>query len=636
MSTPEQQSVPSAVDLLNAVRAHIAVLDGAGVIVLVNDGWTQCRVASVLQGNQLRVGDNYLTACEAAAGPWGEEARAVSVGVRRVLSGQASEFNLDYPCQEPDEQRWFRMTVTPLSLASDRGALVMHTDITERKRAEGALLESERRFRAMVENSWEAISLIDREGRIIYTSPSASRLLGYAVDELEGMNLFAYLHPDDLPTVNAAFSDLVHVPGAVRSAQYRFLHKNGTWLWLEGTGANLFDEPSVRAIVANYRDITRRHAAEAALRESEQRYRLLAEYSTDLISRHTLDGVYLYASPACRALLGYEPEELIGKAVSDFFHNEDWQNLCRTVGNVLEQSAPFTASYRLRHRDGRYVWFETTSTIVRDPATGQPAEIIGVSRDITGRKRAEDLAHQQQMELAHISRLSSMGEMATGLAHELNQPLTAIAHYADACVQTVEGSQAAEAERVLSWARKIADQAERAAQMIRRLRGFIRKTESYRARVELADLVHEAVDLMETDARLHGIRIQSVMEETRPLRVDTIQIEQVMVNLIRNALEAMADNEAERRIITVRGTIAGSMAEVAVEDQGRGIPDEYFGRVFEPFFTSKSEGLGLGLSISRSIIEDHGGQLWVTRNSERGMTFRFRLPLNSGEPTSAS
>jgi C4-dicarboxylate-specific signal transduction histidine kinase len=244
-----------------------------------------------------------------------------------------------------------------------------------------------------------------------------------------------------------------------------------------------------------------------------------------------------------------------------------------------------------------------------------------------------------------------MGEIATGIAHELNQPLTAISNYAESCSRAIaargpEGSSSSGADTVstrgadavsrgadadaklLSWIEKISNNTHRAAEMIRRLRSFTRKSEPTRSTIEASELVSETIELIEAETRLKSFRVRWQPQSNLWVRVDRIQIEQVLVNLLRNAYEAMAGNVGDERRVTIGLTRRADKVEISVEDVGEGIAAENQERVFDAFFTSKPNGVGIGLAISRSIVEDHGGRLWVEPNPERGVTFRFTLPLS--------
>lgn len=245
---------------------------------------------------------------------------------------------------------------------------------------------------------------------------------------------------------------------------------------------------------------------------------------------------------------------------------------------------------------------------------------------ILERARADERARRQSAELAHVARLATMGEMASGLAHELNQPLCAIVNYTEACLQLLDGKSAPpELRQAIA---EVAKQSERAGEVIRRLREFVRRREPRRVDVEVNAAVREVLGLMSTELRQHEVKVKLHLgQRLPPVLADPIQIQQVLVNLVRNAVDAMAETGRERRSLRIRTCRRGSFLELRVQDAGRGISAEAGERVFDSFFTTKPHGLGMGLSISRTIIELHEGRIWATPNPSVGVTFHITLPL---------
>jgi signal transduction histidine kinase len=248
--------------------------------------------------------------------------------------------------------------------------------------------------------------------------------------------------------------------------------------------------------------------------------------------------------------------------------------------------------------------------------------------EIAERKRAEDQARSHRNELARVGAVVVMGEMATSLAHELNQPLTVISGCAQMCLDKLT-SKAAKPQALRDPVEQIAEQAQRANDIIRRVRGFIAKGDEERGRIDVNGVIHDLLNLLQSDAREHESALEfEVTEALPPVWADTIQIQQVVLNLAHNAFEAMAESKPARRCLTIRtSALADGTVEVAVGDTGRGISAAVLDQVFEPFYTTKPSGLGMGLAISRSIIEGHGGRLWATSDGENGTVFRFVLPV---------
>jgi len=252
---------------------------------------------------------------------------------------------------------------------------------------------------------------------------------------------------------------------------------------------------------------------------------------------------------------------------------------------------------------------------------------MGIATDITDRKQTAEVSRQQEERLQRTSRLITMGEMASTLAHELNQPLSAIANYCAGCVTRMQ-SDKWKPEDVLAAMQKASFQADRAGKIIRRVREFVKKSEPRRSAVRLTDILDDALGFADIDARRTGIKLVADIEpDLPPVFADRIMIEQVLLNLIRNGLDAMAETLPEQRLLVVRARSFGEDAvEVAVIARGHGISEEGRQRQFTPFYTTKTEGMGMGLNICRSIVEFHDGRLIVDENPEGGTIFSFTLP----------
>jgi two-component system, LuxR family, sensor histidine kinase DctS len=266
-------------------------------------------------------------------------------------------------------------------------------------------------------------------------------------------------------------------------------------------------------------------------------------------------------------------------------------------------------------------------TFLNDP-TGNVEYIICTGLDITERKQAEDLARQRLLELAHVSRLSTLGELAANIAHELNQPLGAITTYSDTCLRALS-APTSDFQTIRPILKEITTQAERAAKIIRHLRNFVRRKEQEWAPMAINELVQEVKDIIQVEARWHEITIDLALQTSLPIITgDALLIQQVLLNLVRNAFDAMLSGPCKERKLRIQTRqILEGMLEVAVHDTGPGLDQEFREKIFEPFFTTKQDGMGMGLAICRSIIEAHGGELTATSNHKAGTTFRLRLPV---------
>lgn len=275
--------------------------------------------------------------------------------------------------------------------------------------------------------------------------------------------------------------------------------------------------------------------------------------------------------------------------------------------------------------------FPIEASISQAVVSGQRVLTV-VLRDISERRRVESELQTTQVKLAHIARLSTMGEMASGLSHEINQPLTAIATYSQALENMLRAEQPPDRDEIRDVLRQISSQALRAGEVIRRLRTMIKAREPDFRTIDCLDLVNEVYALAEIDARLHRVELRTAGDcRGMKIRGDAVQLQQVLINLIRNAMDALGDLPAERRTITLHVEGHGDTAEFRVVDHGPGVPAELLERMFSPFFTTKPQGTGLGLAISRSIVEAHRGRLLHEATPGGGATFSFSVPLYATE-----
>jgi PAS domain S-box-containing protein len=407
---------------------------------------------------------------------------------------------------------------------------------------------------------------------------------------------------------------------------------DGSYAYVYDRGFVIFDEEQkpVR-MVGSIIDVTALKTTEQKLRESDERFRLAARATRDAIWDWDRKRNYVWRSKGFQSLFGYAADQITPDLDwwTERIHPDDRESILAQLP-ALENSSSQQCiyEYRFRRADGSYADVIDRGFVMLDE-DGTAARLVGSIMDISERRRAEELAHMHQAELAHRSRISTMGEIATGIAHELNQPLTAISNYAESCTRAIASGGGDNDAKLLNWIGKIANNTHRAAEMIRRLRSFTRKGEPTRVTLEARELVAETMDLLEAETRLQSVRLKwKPPKGSLPVRVDRIQIEQVLVNLLRNAYEAMAGNQSDDRSVTIAVVRQADKIEVSVQDVGEGIDAENLERVFDAFYTSKPSGVGIGLAISRSIIEDHGGRLWVEANPDRGVTFRFTVPLS--------
>jgi two-component system, LuxR family, sensor kinase FixL len=364
-----------------------------------------------------------------------------------------------------------------------------------------------------------------------------------------------------------------------------------------------------------------------ALRESEARFRSMADTVPVLMWMSGPDKLCTFVNQGWLAFTGRTIELELGDGWSGGIHPEDRERILETYTKAFDARLRLMMDYRLRRFDGEYRWVLDTGA-PRFDSQGAFLGYIGSVIDITDRKRAESELRIQREELAHVTRLSTMGELAASLAHELNQPLTAILSNAQAAQRFLakDPTNLKEMNEILQ---DIVNDNSRAGEVIKRMRTLVKKEAPDFSPLDIGSVISDVVLLAHSDAILHNVRLLlEVSPDLPPVRGDRVQLQQVVLNLILNAFDAMADCPASQREIKVRaGRSIGRMLMVAVSDKGTGISEEHRETIFHPFYTTKHSGLGMGLSISRTIIEAHGGRLSAENNPDRGATFYFSIPV---------
>jgi len=363
----------------------------------------------------------------------------------------------------------------------------------------------------------------------------------------------------------------------------------------------------------------------AALRASEERFRAMFEAAPIGVITVDAGGYLLQANRAFAEMLAVDGRELHAARLDASIAPEDRPRIERDLAALRDgQRTALQLDVELRRRDGTAVAVHGALAAIRDEAN-QFLYAIGMVEDVTDRRRAEEQVRQHQEQLAHVLRVTTMGGMVAELAHELNQPLGAIVNFANGTSARLRQSGADPA--VADAVGRIAAEGMRAAEILRRVREFVRPGGVPTEQVDLNGLVRESTQLIESDAQRHRIPVRLRLDPALPaVRLDRIHVEQVLLNLLRNAIDAMRASPGRDHELVVQTACAGDGVEVHVRDTGVGLPDGASDRIFDAFFTTKPGGLGMGLSISRSIVEAYGGRLWARGNADCGATFAFSLP----------
>ena len=343
--------------------------------------------------------------------------------------------------------------------------------------------------------------------------------------------------------------------------------------------------------------------------------------------RLTKDSRVAFASPSYRAFFGKSDAEVIGQPFDIVIHEEDEAAWSAAWKQAWERCAGVHTESRVMTAQG-WRWLAWSAQCLPERCDVFGDTLILVARDVTDRHRAEDQARAHLQQLAHVSRVASMGEMASAIAHEINQPLAAIANFASASVRLLR-SGAASNDQALSAMERVASEAERAGEIVRRMRSFVRSEEGELAAITPHELVDHVLRLSSADARQRGVAVVADVPLSLPeVLADPIQIEQVLLNLVRNAIEAIDGGMTRERTVRLQAVVRddADVVEFIVSDTGPGLQADQLERVFDAFYTTKRDGMGIGLALSRSIAEAHGGKLWATSPRGEGARFHLRLP----------
>ncbi len=473
-----------------------------------------------------------------------------------------------------------------------------------------------------------ALLILDREGRITRWNSGAEHLTGWPDSEIVGQHVSSLYSAEDV-AVGMPARDLAAARAKGRSEEKAFrVRKDGSPFLTHVTLTHLRDRDGAdRGFAVVLRDATERLASERALIAREAHLRSILETVPDAMVVIDEDARIQSFSTAAVRQFGYQPSEVVGRNVSMLMpepyrtqHDGYMQRYLKTGERRIIGIGRVVVGQR---RDGSTFPMELA---VGEMHSGGVRYFTGFIRDLTERQQTETRLQELQSELVHMSRFTALGEMASTLAHEINQPLTAIANYLKGCRRILQRMEGEQVPMLRDAVNQAAEQALRAGDVIRHLREFVARGESDRHIENLPKLLEEASALALIGAKEMGVRVTFELDPAaRLVLADRIQIQQVLLNLIRNAIEAMQESGRRELVVATELLSADGLAEVRVSDTGPGIPADIASQLFQPFVTTKKHGMGVGLSICRTIIESHGGKIWADTEPERGTTFRFTL-----------
>jgi PAS domain S-box-containing protein len=509
-------------------------------------------------------------------------------------------------------------------------AMALSAGMAERRRAEEALRESEARINLAANAANLGLWVWNLRDDELWVTEKWRKLFGFAESEPVNFGqLTQRVHPEDRELMKQRVQHMLEDGGVDRESEYRITRPDGSTRWIAGYGGVELDErgkPSLARGVS--RDITERKIAEEELRETQERMELAASAAELGMWMWDIVRDEIWITDKGRDLFGVRPSEKIDfDRFRNILHPEDRESVLKALETSRRTGAEYRVEYRVVLASGQIRWIAGRGHVEFN-SDGQPVRMRGCSLDITGRKQAELEAACHRNEMAHLSRVTMLGELSGSLAHELNQPLAAILSNAQAAQQFLKEDvfDVNELRQVLA---EIVAEDKRAGEVIRHLRLLFRKGEVGQrfGNLDINEVVQDVLKLMRNDLMNQSVTVQTELAENLPaVQGDRVQLQQVLLNLVLNGCEAMIDcDSSERQLLIISGLENGAV-HVSVTDRGGSIPEETMERVFEPFFTTKADGMGLGLSVCRTIIEAHRGDICVRNNAEGGATFHFSIP----------
>jgi PAS domain S-box-containing protein len=530
--------------------------------------------------------------------------------------------------------RWFLSRALPIR--GETGDVVRwfgtNTDITEQIEAERALRDSEARFRDLADNISQFAWTADQAGGIYWYNKRWFDYTGTTLDEMQGWGWQTVHHPDHVDRVVQHIRKSFET-GTPWEDTFPLRGRDGSYRWFLSRALPIRSQIGeiIRWFGTNT-DITEQIEAEQALRElndkleqrveSETRERLRVwNVSQDLLVVTDSEGNYLSINPAWHAVLGWPEPELLGKNFQWLLHPDDQERTLATMVPLREGRRIEQFENRLRHNDGSYRWLSWTAV----PDGGL---IYGFGRDVTDLKHAEERLDEARRQLAQVTRRTTLAAMTASIAHEINQPLGAIVMSGSASLRML-GAPEPDLDQVRAALRRIVEDGQRASGILANIRAMFRSDPQEGIPLSVNDLVRDVLALVRSELERHRVaRDESLADDLPAIVGERVSLQQVLLNLIMNAVEAMSsltDRTRQLSVTTERDESGGVM--IVVADNGTGIDPQNMHRIFDAFFSTKTEGMGMGLSICQSIVEAHSGRLWAEPNAPHGSIFTLQLPI---------
>jgi PAS domain S-box-containing protein len=620
---PAATELQTQIDLLQQLPVAARTLNPDGTPDFVNRVWLE------FSGQTLEFVRSNPEAWMNAVHPEDREAASKAFW-DGVHSGQNFAFETRSLRALDGTYRWHLQQAVPLRDADGKVLKFVGTttDIDDQKRAQEALLASEADLRQTLDTIPGMVAVISTSGEVMWLSKP---LLDYYRKSLEEIGsqwtTGGMIHPEDRARLIQAFTQSL-ASGDPIEFELRACRFDGVFRWFDLRGRPLRDQQG--RIVRWYflqTDIDDQRRAEEKLRESEYESRLIVDSIPGLIAVLETSGEIERVNQPILDYFGKSLEQLRQWALDDTIHHEDRPAYLQAFERAFTAGDPFEyEAVRIRRFDGVYRWFDMRGLPLHD-LQGHIVRWYFLLTEIDDRKRAEDALRQAQGDLARINRVTTMGELAASLAHEISQPISGAMTNANVGLRKL-GSDNPNLDEVRGIFSRIVRDAQRATEIISRVRAQFEKSAASKQTLDVNEIIAETIAILRDEAVRHSIIVRTKLAADLPQIVgDRVQLQQVMMNLILNSIEAMKDFDGVREIIIQSQRAEEEQILVSFSDTGIGLPPHIAEQIFDPFFTTKPHGTGMGLRISRSIIESHSGRLWAVSPSARGATFQFTLPV---------
>jgi PAS domain S-box-containing protein len=552
-----------------------------------------------------------------------------------VRSGQGFTFEARFRRAHDETYRWHLNRAVVLRGAA--GEILRFvgtsTDIDDLKQSQDDLRRADERTRLIVETALDAVVTMNSQGLITSWNRQAEIIFGWSPAEAIGRHMAHLIIPEQHRTAHE-----VGLRHFLTTGEGPILRRRIEIMAIRRTGAEFPVELEVVPVRLRHdwvfsafiRDITESRLAAEKLRASELHLRRTTETIPGMLWSATAEGSIDYCNTRVLDYTGFSAEDLMGDGWLRLLHTDDADQAAGLWKSCVTTGAPYRVEIRaFRRTDRMYRWCVMSALPLLDQQ-GRIVKWYGTVVDMHDWKQAQEDLRNAQAELAHVNRVMTMGELTASIAHEVSQPLASIIASGDSCTAWLE-NEPPHLEKARASVNRVIQAATQASETVQRLRALFRKTTSAATSVDVNGAIEDTLSLVHHEAQRNNIVLRTELEPgVPPVSADRVQLQQVILNLTMNGIESVARLDHEPRWVVLRSTLSGpGELRVSVEDTGVGIEAEHADRLFAPFFTTKPEGIGMGLPICRSIIEAHGGRLWAAKNEPRGATFHFTLPAKA-------